>query len=110
MKTMFHLPTNVVLVSLCITASSVAYAQTDATSVILQRLTTGIQKLENSCGEDIKKFCSTVTPGEGRILFCMQAHEDKISPKCAFDCAKRNRNYKKLRHSLNRLGMPVVQI
>jgi len=86
MKTMFHLPTNVVFVSLCsITASSVAYAQTDATSVILQRLTAGIQKLENSCGEDIKKFCSTVTPGEGRILFCMQAHEDKISPKCAFD-------------------------
>jgi len=53
MKTMFHLPINVVFVSLCITASSVAYAQNDATSVILQRLTAGIQKLENSCGEDI---------------------------------------------------------
>src|SRR6187455_1523971 len=85
MKTMFHLPTHVVFVSLCITASSVAYAQTDATSVILQRLTTGIQKLEASCGEDIKKYCSTVTPGEGRVVHCMQAHEDKISPACEFE-------------------------
>jgi hypothetical protein len=26
-----------------------------------------------------------VTPGEGRMIYCMQAHEDKISPKCAFE-------------------------
>jgi Cysteine rich repeat len=42
-------------------------------------------KLENSCADDIKKYCGDVTPGEGRMIYCMQAHEDKISPKCAFD-------------------------
>jgi Golgi apparatus protein 1 len=26
-----------------------------------------------------------VTPGEGRMIYCMQAHEDKISAKCAFE-------------------------
>ena len=41
--------------------------------------------LESSCGEDIKKFCGNVTPGGGRIVYCMQAYEDKISPKCSFE-------------------------
>ena len=67
------------------TLSSAVYAQTNATTAILQKVTAFIQKLENSCGEEIKKYCSTVTPGEGRILHCMQAHEDKIRPECAFD-------------------------
>jgi Golgi apparatus protein 1 len=26
-----------------------------------------------------------VTPGEGRMIYCMEAHEDKISIKCAFE-------------------------
>src|SRR5436305_1569499 len=29
--------------------------------------------------------CRTVTPGEGRMIYCMQAHENKISTKCAFE-------------------------
>jgi hypothetical protein len=73
-----------VLLPLGVSISSIAYAQTDTMNVILQRLAAGIKKLETSCGGDIKKYCRTVTPGEGRILHCMQAHEDKISPGCAF--------------------------
>ena len=73
-----------VLVPLGVGISSIAYAQTDMMTVILERLSAGIKKLESSCGGDIKKYCRTVTPGEGRILHCMQAHEDKISPGCAF--------------------------
>ena len=78
----------IALLSLGATISSNAYAQTDLMNAILERLTAGIQKLEASCGEDIKKYCSTVTPGEGRIVHCMQAHEDKISPKCAYELAE----------------------
>ena len=26
-----------------------------------------------------------MTPSEARMIYCMQAHEDKISPKCAFE-------------------------
>jgi hypothetical protein len=34
------------------------------------------------CKEDIQKFCPNVTPGEGRILMCLQSHIDQISPAC----------------------------
>jgi hypothetical protein len=60
-------------------------AQTDIAKAIQEKLAAEATKLENSCADDIRKFCSDVTPGEGRMVYCMQAHEDKISPKCAFD-------------------------
>ena len=62
-----------------------AYAQTNIGKSILEKLTTRIEKLEKSCAKDIKKYCRTVTPGEGRMIYCMQAHEDKISARCAFE-------------------------
>jgi hypothetical protein len=73
------------LLPLGVVLSVTAYAQSDTMGAILEKLTARIQTLENSCGEDIKKFCSTVTPGEGRVVYCMKAHEDKISPNCAFE-------------------------
>ena len=85
MKHVAPLLAKVVLVPLSLGVSSVAYAQSDMMNAILERLTAGIKKLEASCGEDIKKYCSTVTPGEGRILYCLQAHEDKISPACEYE-------------------------
>ena len=83
MKHTLRLLAKIVLLPLGVSISSAAYAQTDMMNVILERLAAGFKKLETSCGEDIKKYCSTVTPGEGRILYCMQAHEDKISDGCA---------------------------
>jgi hypothetical protein len=46
------------------------------------RVAGAIQQLRNACGEELRNFCSTVTPGEARLLLCMQAHEDKISRQC----------------------------
>ena len=60
-------------------------AQTDLGKTILEKLTAKVTKLESACAKDIKKYCSTVTPGEGRMIYCMQAYEDKISPKCVFE-------------------------
>jgi Golgi apparatus protein 1 len=60
-------------------------AQTDLGKTILEKLTARVAKLENACANDIKKYCRTVTPGEGRMIYCMEAHEDKISAKCAFE-------------------------
>src|SRR6476619_7830150 len=62
-----------------------ASAQTDIAKSIQERLAAQIAKLQNSCADEINKYCSTVTPGEGRLLYCMQAHEDKISAKCAYE-------------------------
>jgi len=66
-------------------SASSASAQTNLAKAIQQKLAAEAAKLENSCADDIKKYCSDVTPGEGRMIYCMQAHEDKISTKCAFD-------------------------
>ena len=62
-----------------------ASAQTDLGKTIVEKLTARVAKLENACASDIKKYCRTVTPGEGRMIYCMEAHEDKISAKCAFE-------------------------
>ncbi|BCX88577.1 hypothetical protein MIN45_P0946 [Methylomarinovum tepidoasis] len=34
------------------------------------------------CETEVKEFCPQVTPGEGRLVACILAHEDKISPTC----------------------------
>jgi Cysteine rich repeat len=70
---------------LAILSISSVSAQSDVGKKILEKLTAKVSKLESACAKDIKRYCSTVTPGEGRMIYCMQAHEDKISPKCAFE-------------------------
>jgi len=74
-----------VLPVLAILSVSAASAQADLGKALLAKLTARVAKLESACAGDIKKYCKTVTPGEGRMIYCMQAHEDKISPKCAFE-------------------------
>jgi cysteine rich repeat protein len=70
---------------LSVFCSSSVSAQTDLGKTILEKLTARVAKLESACANDIKKYCKTVTPGEGRMIYCMQAHEDKISAKCTFE-------------------------
>ena len=74
-----------ILPSLAILSTGSVSAQTDTGKAILEKLTAKVAKLESACAKDIKKYCSNVTPGEGRMIYCMQAYEDKISPKCAFE-------------------------
>jgi Golgi apparatus protein 1 len=62
-----------------------ASAQSNIGKAILEKVTARIEKLESACAKDIKKYCRTVTPGEGRMIYCMEAQEDKISAKCAFE-------------------------
>jgi hypothetical protein len=35
-----------------------------------------------TCIEDVKRFCPTVQPGDGRILQCLQEHEQDLSEGC----------------------------
>ena len=37
-----------------------------------------------ACKPEIETFCSQVTPGEGRLLACFLAHEDKLSGQCGW--------------------------
>ena len=43
-----------------------------------------VEHLIIECESDIKNYCSQVTPGNGRLLHCMAAHEDKISGQCDY--------------------------
>lgn len=43
-----------------------------------------VEHLVKACETDIKSYCSQVTPGNGRMLHCMAAHEDKISGRCQY--------------------------
>ena len=74
-----------VLALLVILSAGPASAQTNIGKTIVEKLTAKITELENACASDIKKYCKDVTPGEGRMIYCMQAHEDKISPKCGYE-------------------------
>ena len=70
---------------LAMMSAGVASAQTDLGKALLEKLTARVAKLESACASDIKKYCKTVTPGEGRMIYCMEAHEDKISTRCTFE-------------------------
>ena len=37
-----------------------------------------------ACKEDRANYCSQVTLGEGRLLACFYAHQDKLSPSCEY--------------------------
>jgi hypothetical protein len=43
-----------------------------------------LEYVVNACEADIKQYCSQVTPGEGRLLHCAAAHEDKLSGQCSY--------------------------
>jgi hypothetical protein len=66
------------------------------------RLQTAVAKVQNACADDLKQYCSTVTPGEGRLLLCIEAHEDKISAKCDLALFEASRN---LERTLDRVQL-----
>jgi hypothetical protein len=35
-----------------------------------------------NCTAEIEQFCGDVTPGESRVLACLQSYADKVSPNC----------------------------
>lgn len=36
------------------------------------------------CTTEIEQYCSQVSPGEGRMLACFYAHEEKLSSQCQY--------------------------
>ena len=43
-----------------------------------------LQSVADGCKAEIGKYCSQVTPGQGRVLACLYAHGDKLSAKCEY--------------------------
>lgn len=43
-----------------------------------------VDSVAQGCEKEIKSYCSKVTPGEGRVLACIYAHNDKLSNQCEY--------------------------
>jgi len=43
-----------------------------------------LEYLVNECKTDLQKYCSQVTPGQGRLLHCVAAYEDQLSGQCEY--------------------------
>jgi Cysteine rich repeat len=43
-----------------------------------------IDTVAKGCDKELKTYCKDVTPGEGRVLACLYAHEDKLSGQCEY--------------------------
>ncbi len=64
------------------------------------RLAAALETVEGACGADISNFCGKVARGEGRLLSCMQAHDEQLSRRCQFALYRVSR---RLEGSLNRV-------
>lgn len=49
----------------------------------------GKEKIKQACGDDVKRFCEGVTPGEGRIVQCLEQHATDLSQDCSKVMEKR---------------------
>ncbi|MEJ2699554.1 MAG: cysteine rich repeat-containing protein [Desulfuromonadales bacterium] len=43
-----------------------------------------VETVAKGCQKELESYCKDVTPGKGRILACLYAHEDKLSGQCEF--------------------------
>jgi hypothetical protein len=43
-----------------------------------------VDQVVKGCDKELTTYCKDVTPGEGRVLACLYAHEDKLSAKCEY--------------------------
>ncbi len=63
----------VVMVGLLLIGASGAWAQQSI-----------VDNVTKACETEINTYCSQVTPGEGRLLACFFAFEDKLSGRCQY--------------------------
>ena len=61
------------VLSLLSGTSSTSWAQQDL-----------LASVKDGCKTELGSYCKEVTPGEGRVLACLFAFEDKLSPRCEY--------------------------
>lgn len=61
----------VVALSIVTQAASATFAQSSIVEYVIK-----------ACHSEINSYCSQVTPGNGRMLACFYAHENKLTVQC----------------------------
>src|SRR5262245_19471920 len=75
-------------------------SSSSAQSNLDDRASAAVESIRGACAADIDKFCGNVSPGEGRVLLCMQAHDDQLAFRCQFALYRASRH---LGRALNRV-------
>ena len=57
------------------------YALYDA-AVQLERVINAVGYVANECRDDLKKYCSSIKPGEGRLLQCIEKNDANVTKRC----------------------------
>jgi hypothetical protein len=68
--------TLVVIMSLCVVMLMVGFAFAEEKGPV--------EIVADGCSKEINTYCKGVTPGEGRILACIFAYQDKLSNRCEY--------------------------
>jgi hypothetical protein len=79
-------------------------AAAPAQSTLRDRVAGAIETVQGACASDIRNFCGSVTPGEGRTLLCMQAHEDQLSRRCQFALYRASRGLERALDRVERIA------
>ena len=61
------------VLSLLSSTSNISWAEQDL-----------IASVNDGCKKERDSFCKEVTPGEGRVLACLYAYQDKLSSRCEY--------------------------
>jgi len=91
---------NTAMVSVACMLATWGISQASAQSNLRERLAAAVETVEGACAADISNFCGKVTRGEGRLVSCMQAHDDQLSRGCQVAIYRVSRN---LEGALNRV-------
>jgi hypothetical protein len=65
-----------------------------------------VSDVQKGCSVEIEKYCSQVTLGEGRLLACFYAHEDKLTGQCGYTLYKASAQ---LEHAVSALNYVAGQ-
>jgi len=78
------------IVGLCLSLDACTTSPTKS-SVVSQRTSTTdtaatnegpLETFMRGCKTELDTYCKDVTPGDGRVIACIYAHEDKLSGRC----------------------------
>ena len=75
----------IILVAVCMAVFAAGAAIAEQKTGPAEAAATAIvQTVADGCKAEIDKYCKTVSPGEGRVLACLYAYEDKLSNQCEY--------------------------
>src|SRR5688572_486840 len=70
------------------------------------------QALE-ACRAEVGEYCKAITPGQGRVIACLYAHEDELSVKCQyvlFDAAAELQNIMGDMYEVGKACKPDIEL